>query len=208
MKKIPTGNPVCPPFVWSAKKIFNALVNKCSISSHECIHNLAYSNAMLDPVEENNSNQGNIEEQEDEADIDVESPSMISVFDVANSLPSHDSDSHANLNSLPRIVIRSILSSKKASRKEQVNEDGETDSSSTSQILEMIRCDMQESKICQEEDMEYHHIQPEDWCIQLEKVWEEQCVQHLRVEDSNTPIQVHSWFCPWVQECCNILPQP
>jgi hypothetical protein len=117
MKKIPTGNSVCPTFVCSAKKIFNALVNKCSISSHECIQNLADSNSMPDPVEENNSNQGNIEEQEDEVEIDVESPSMISVFDVANSLPSHDSDSHANLNSLPRMVIRSILSSKKASRK-------------------------------------------------------------------------------------------
>jgi hypothetical protein len=185
MKKIPIGNPVCPPFVWSAKKIFNALMSKCSISSHECIHNLADNNVMLDPVEENNSNQGNIEVQEDEVEIDVESPSMISVFDVANSLPSHDSDSHAHLNSLPRMVISSILSSKKAWRKEQVNEDGETDSSSTSQILEKISCDMQKSKRCQEEDMEYHHIQPEDWCIQLEEVWEEQWIQQLRIEDSN-----------------------
>ena len=72
---------------------------------------------MLDPVEENNSNQGNIEEQEDEAEIDVESPSAISVFDVANSLPSHDSDSHAHLNSLPRMVIRSILSQKRLQEK-------------------------------------------------------------------------------------------
>ena len=123
MKKIPTGNPVCPPFVWSAKKIFNALVNKCSISSHECIQNLADNNAMLDPVEENNSNQGNIEEQEDEADIDVESPSVISVFYVANSLPSHDSDSHPHLNSWPRMVIRSILSSKKRSEERRVGKE-------------------------------------------------------------------------------------
>jgi hypothetical protein len=118
MKKIPTGNPACSPFLWSAKKIFNALVNKCSISSHEHIHNLADNNAMLHPVEENNSNQGNIEEQEDEVEIDVESPSVISMFDFADSLPSHDSDSHAHLNSLPRMVTRSILSSKKSSRKE------------------------------------------------------------------------------------------
>ena len=47
---------------------------------------------MLDPLEENNSNQGNIEEHEDEAEIDVKSPIMLSVFDVANSLPAHDSD--------------------------------------------------------------------------------------------------------------------
>ena len=143
---------------------------------------------MLNPVEENNSNQGNMKEQEDEPEVDVELPNMISVFDVVNYLPAHDSDTPASLNSLPRMVIRSILSSKKASRKEQVNEDGETDSSSTSQILEMIRCDMQESKRCQEEDMEYHPIQPEDWCIQHEEIWEEQCVQQLRVEDSN------AWF--------------
>ena len=143
---------------------------------------------MLDWVEENDNNQGYEEEQEDEAEVDMESPNMMSIFDVVNSLPAHDSDAPANLNSLPRIVIRSILSSKKASRKEQVNEDGETDSSSTSQILEMIRLDMQESTRCQEEDIEYHHIQPEDWCIQLEEVWEEQCIQQLRVEDSN------AWF--------------
>ena len=76
----------------SNQKGFNALVDKYSISSHECIHNLADSNAMLDPLEENNSNQGNIEEHEDEAEIDVKSPIMLSVFDVANSLPAHDSD--------------------------------------------------------------------------------------------------------------------
>ena len=61
MKKIPTGNPTCPPFVWSAEKIFNSLVNKCNITSHECICNSVDNNTMLDPVEENNSNQGNME---------------------------------------------------------------------------------------------------------------------------------------------------
>ena len=89
MKKIPTGNPVCPPFVWSAKKIVNALVDKCNISSHECVCNLADNNTMLDPLEENNSNQGNIKEQEDKPEVDVESPNMISVFDVVNYLPAH-----------------------------------------------------------------------------------------------------------------------
>ena len=73
----------------SNQKGFNALVDKYSISSHECIHNLADSNAMLDPLEENNSNQGNIKEQEDKPEVDVESPNMISVFDVVNYLPAH-----------------------------------------------------------------------------------------------------------------------
>ena len=51
MKKIPTCNPTCPLFVQHAKKIFNALVDKCNISSHERICNLADNNAMLDAVE-------------------------------------------------------------------------------------------------------------------------------------------------------------
>jgi hypothetical protein len=114
-----------------------------------------------------------MEEQEDQAEVVKESPNVISVFDVVNSQPSHDREAPANLNSFPRMVIRSIPSLKKATRKKQVNEDGETDSSSTSQIHEMIRLDMQESKRCQEEDMEYCHFQPEDCCIQLEEVWEE-----------------------------------
>ena len=71
MKKIPTGNPTCPPFVQHAKKIFNALVGKCNISSHECICNLANNSAMLDALEKNNRNQGNEEEQED-AEVVVE----------------------------------------------------------------------------------------------------------------------------------------
>jgi hypothetical protein len=89
MKMIPTGNPTCPLFVWCTKKIVNALVDKCNISSHECICNLADNNTMLNPVEENNSNQGNMKEQEDEPEVDVESPNMISVFDVVNYLPAH-----------------------------------------------------------------------------------------------------------------------
>jgi hypothetical protein len=116
-KKTPTCNPSCPPFVRHAKKIFNALVDKCNISSHGHIHNLADKNTMLDTVEENNNNQGNEEEQEDEAEVVVESPNMTSVVDVVNSLPAQDSDTPANLNELPRMAIRSIPSSKKASRK-------------------------------------------------------------------------------------------
>ena len=35
----------------------------------------------------------------------------------------------------------------------------------------MIKLDMQESKRHQEEDIEYHCIQAEDCCIQLEENW-------------------------------------
>jgi hypothetical protein len=73
-----------------------------------------------------------------------------------------------------------------------VNEDGATDSSSTSQILEMIRLDMQESKRCKEEDMEYRHIQAEDCQIQLEEDREEQRIQQLRAEDSNSRFEQSS----------------
>jgi hypothetical protein len=112
-KKIPTGNPTCPPFVWHAKKIFNACVDKCNILSHGCICNLAHNNPMLDLVEESNNNKGIVEEQENKAEVVVESTNVISVFDVVKSLPAHDSDTPANLNSLPRMIIRSILSSKR-----------------------------------------------------------------------------------------------
>ena len=95
---------------------------------------------------------------------------MISIVDVVDSLPAHDSDAPTNLNSLPRMAVWTIPSSKKASRKKRVNEDGETDSSSTSQILETARLDMQESKRCQEEDMVYCHIQSENCCMQLVEV--------------------------------------
>ena len=68
---------------------------------------------MLDTVEESNSNQGNEEEQEDDAEVVVESPNVTSVVDVVDSLPAHDSDAPANLNALSRLTIRSTLSSKK-----------------------------------------------------------------------------------------------
>ena len=191
-KKIPTGNPTCPPFVRRAKKIFNSLVEKCNISSHGHICNLADNNAMRDTVEESNSNQGNEEEQEDDAEVVVESPNVTSVVDVVDSLPAHDSDAPANLNALPRLAIRSIPSSKKISRKKRVNEDGETDSSSTSQILEMIRLDMQESKRRREEDLEYRRIQAEDRRIQLEEDREERRIQQLRAEDSNARFEQSS----------------
>ena len=116
-KKIPTGTPTCPPFVQHAKKIFNALVDKCNISFHGHICNLADNNSMMDSVEENNINQGNEKEQEDDVEVVLESTNVNSNVDVVNSLLVHDCDTPANLNSLPRMVIRTIPSSKNISRK-------------------------------------------------------------------------------------------
>ena len=70
-----------------------------------------------------------------------------------------------------------------------MNEDSENDSSSTSQILEMIRLYMQESKRHQGEDMEYCFIQAEECHIQLEEDQEEWCIQMLRTENSKCMVQ-------------------
>ena len=101
---------------------------------------------MMDTVEESNSNQGNEEEQEDDSEVVVESPNVTSVIDVVDSLPAHDSDTPENLNSLPGWSLGVFCLQKIFQEKKQVNEDSETDSSSTSQIHEMNRLDMQESK--------------------------------------------------------------
>jgi hypothetical protein len=53
----------------------------------------------------------------------------------------------------------------------------------------MIRLDMQESKRCQEEDMEYLCIQVEDRWIQLEEDQEERQIQQLRAEDINAQFE-------------------
>ena len=73
-----------------------------------------------------------------------------------------------------------------------MNEGGETDSSSTSQIFEMIKLDMQESERCQEEDKYYHCIQAEDSNIQQKEDQEEQHIHWLRTEDSNSPMEQSS----------------
>ena len=72
---------------------------------------------MMDSVEENKINQGNEKKQEDDEEVVLESTNVNSNVDVVNSLLVHDSDTPTNLNSLPRMVIRSIPSSKNISRK-------------------------------------------------------------------------------------------
>ena len=72
---------------------------------------------MMDSVEENKINQGNEKKQEDDEEVVLESTNVNSNVDVVNSLLVHDCDTPANLNSLPRMVIRTIPSSKNISRK-------------------------------------------------------------------------------------------
>ena len=132
--KISIGNLIYPPFVWCAKQIFNSLVNKCNISSDGHIPNKDDNNTIMDPLQENNSNH-----TIDEGYIEVvESTTVISIVDTVDHLKENVSDAPANLNEQLTMVIKSIPSSKKASRKNWAHDNGDTDSNSAPQILEMI----------------------------------------------------------------------
>jgi hypothetical protein len=80
----------------------------------------------------------------------------------------------------------------KGFKEKQVNEDCKTDSISSSQLLEMMKLDMQESKRCQEEDMDYCCIQAEDRFIQIEEIREERHIKQLRAEGSNSRLEQSS----------------
>ena len=112
-KKIPTGNPLCPPFVQHTKQIFSALVNKCNISPHGCIPDVNDNNTIMDPVQESNNNH---RYEEGDAEV-VESTTVISNVVTVDHLLEKETDTPKNLNESPRMVIKSFLSSKKASRK-------------------------------------------------------------------------------------------
>ena len=116
-REIPTSNLTCPPFVWHAKKFFNAHVDNAKMLTNGWICNTADSTAVLNSGEEDKNNQGNEEEQEEDADVGVELTNVISIAHAVDSLTAHDSDTPANLKSLSRKPIRRILSSKKSTRK-------------------------------------------------------------------------------------------
>ena len=184
-KKIPTGNPMCPPFVQRTKQIFSALVNKCNISPHGCIPDENDNNTIVDPVQENNNNHRN-----EDGDIEVvESTTMICSVDTVDHLLQNETDVSANLNELPRMAIKSIPSAKKISRRKSVHDNGDTDSNSASQILEMIRLDMQESKRRRDKNIEYCCIQTEQRHIQAEEDCEEWRSQQLRADEINAQFE-------------------
>ena len=86
----------------------------------------------------------------------------------------------------------SIPSSKKVSRKKRAHDNGDTDSKTASQILEMIRLDMQESKRRRDEDIEYCRIQAEQRHIQVEEDCEERRSQRLRADEINARFEQSS----------------
>ena len=81
-KKIPTGNPMCPPFVWFAKQMFIAIVNKCNISPHGRIPDVNDNNTIMDPVQERNNTHRN---EESDTEV-VESTTVISIVDTVDHL--------------------------------------------------------------------------------------------------------------------------
>ena len=180
-KKIPTGNPMCPPFFRRAKQIFSALVNKCNISPHGHIPDVNNNNTIMDPVQESN----NIHRNEDSDTEVVESTTINRSVDTVDHPLQNETGAPANLNEPPRMVIKSIPSSKKVSRKKRAHDNGDTDNNSASQILEMIRLDMQESKRRRDEDIEYRRIQAEQRHIQAEEDREERRSQRLRADEIN-----------------------
>ena len=96
------------------------------------------------------------------------------------------------MNELPRTVIKSIPSSKKISGKKRAHDNEDTDSNSASQILEMNRLDMQESKRHRVECMEYPCIQAEQTHIQAEEDHEEQRSQRLRADEIDAQFEQSS----------------
>ena len=179
---------MCPPFVWHAKQIFSAIVNKCSISPHGRIPDVNDSNIIMDPVQESNYNHRN---EDGDTEV-VESTTVIYSVDTVDHLLQNETDFPANLIELPRMAMKSIPSSEKVSRKKRAHDNGDTDSNSASQILEMISLDMQESKKRRDEDIEYRRIQAEQRHIQAEEGREEQRSQRLRADEINARFEQSS----------------
>ena len=100
---------MCPCFVWHAKQIFSALVNKCSISPHGHIPDVNDSNIIMDPVQESNNNHRN---EDGDTEV-VESTTVIYSVDTVDHLLQNETDVSANLNELPRTAIESIPASER-----------------------------------------------------------------------------------------------
>ena len=108
-KKIPTGNPTCPPFGWPPKQILSTLVNKCNVLPHRYIPNIDDNNAIMDPAKGCNNNYGR---EEGDTEV-VESTNVISIVDTVDHLLQNETDVSANLNELPRTAIESIPASER-----------------------------------------------------------------------------------------------
>ena len=174
-KKTPTGNPSCPPFVRRAKKIFNALIDKCGVAPHgtsTAEELFALSDSQSDDNDDVDSNKDKIDDEDTSTTLAANSA-------VKNNHP----EAPANENEVPRKKIKSIFASKKLTRNKK-GSDG-NGSVSTSEIIEIMKLDMQESKRQREDDMEYRRVQ-------IDEEREERRLQWLRLEESNARFEQSS----------------
>ena len=107
-KKTPTGIPSCPPFVHRAKKIFNALIDKCGIAPHGTT-TAEELFAMSDSQSDDN----------DDADINkdmIDDEDTSTTLAAKSAVKSNHPEAPANENEAPRKKIKSIFASKKLTR--------------------------------------------------------------------------------------------
>ena len=102
---------------------------------------------------------------------------------ASSAVKNNHSEAPANDNEAPRKKIKNIFASKKLTRNKK-GSDGDV-SVSTSEIIEIMKLEMQQSKRQQEEDMEYRHVQ-------IDEEREEWCLQGLHLEDSNARFEQSS----------------
>ena len=102
---------------------------------------------------------------------------------ASSAVKNHRPEAPANKNEAPRKKIKNFFASKKRIRNKK-GSDGDG-SVPTSDIIVIMKLDMQESKRQQEEDVEYHGVQIDEEC-------EEQCLQQWRLEESNARFEQSS----------------
>ena len=122
----------------------------------------------------------------DDADINkdkIDDEDTSTTLAASSAVKNNHPKASANENEAPRKKIKSIFASKKLTRNKK-GSDGDG-SDSTSEIIEIMKLDMQESKHQQEEDMEYQHIQ-------IDEEHEERHLQQLHLEESNARFEQSS----------------
>ena len=120
-----------------------------------------------------------VDSNKDKIDDEETSTTLAASSAVKNNHP----EAPANENEAPRKKMKSIFASKKLTRNKKDSDGGS--SFSTSEIIEIMKLDMQESKCQKEEDMEYQ-------CVQIDEECEERRLQQLRLEESNARFEQSS----------------
>ena len=116
--KISIDIPMCYPLVWYDKQIFNSLMRKRNVSSHGNGCNSTNSNTILgddkeimDGMNDNNTIGRDEEEQDNQADVIVESTNVATIINAVETPPPNENYSPVNQNVLPRGEIGKLPSS-------------------------------------------------------------------------------------------------